>query len=64
MTGTYVSIAMHGNCKVCGGYNDLRMGACFDCSDHVEGEKISPTTHRLWDSRNPKNEWFCSEKGH
>jgi hypothetical protein len=24
---------------------------------------MSETTHRLWDSRNPSNEWFASETG-
>jgi hypothetical protein len=57
----YVSIAQIGLCKVCGNEDDLRFGACFDCSDFVAGERISQTTHRLWDSRNPTNEWFASE---
>lgn len=61
MKDTYVSIAQWGNCKVCGEHKDLRYGSCFKCSDFVEGEKISPVTHRLWDIRNPTNEWFASE---
>ena len=61
MKDTYVSIAQWGNCKVCGEHQDLRYGSCFMCSDFVEGEQISPTTHRMWDTRNPTNEWFASE---
>ena len=61
MKETYVSIAQHGDCKVCGEHEDLRFGSCFDCSDHVACEKISPVTHRLWDIRNPANVWFASE---
>jgi len=58
----YVSIAQIGRCKVCGRNDDLRFGACFGCSDYVDGERVSETTHRLWDTRNPGNEWFASEK--
>jgi hypothetical protein len=61
--GVYVAIAQHGNCKVCGDYEDLRYGSCFDCSQFVDGERVSPVTLRLWDSRNPQNEWFASEDG-
>lgn len=59
----YVALAKIGNCKVCGKEDDLRFGSCFDCADFVAGEQISPTTHRLWNSRNPSNEWFASETG-
>jgi hypothetical protein len=61
--GVYVAIAQHGNCKVCGKYEDLRMGCCFDCSDLVDGERISEVTHRLWERSNPENQWFASEDG-
>ncbi len=61
MKDIYVSIAQISKCKICGSEEDLRFGSCFDCSDFVMGERISPTTHRLWDSRNPSNTWFASE---
>lgn len=61
---TYVSIAQIGNCRVCGREQDLRYGVCFTCSDQIKGERISETTHRLWDSKNPRNEWYVSETGH
>ena len=56
----YVSMLRIGKCKVCGEEEDLRMGCCFSCCDYVDGEQVSPTTHRLWDRRNPTNEWFAS----
>lgn len=59
----YVSIAKWGNCKVCAVHQDLRFGVCFHCSDKVCGEKVSDVTHRLWETKNPSNVWFCSEKG-
>jgi len=62
MTDVYVSIAQIGNCKVCSKEDDLRFGVCFDCCDYVHGEQISPTTHKLWDSRNPTNVWFATER--
>ena len=61
---SYVSIAQVADCRICGVRQDLRMGVCFTCADQVAGEKISATTHRLWDSRNPRNEWFYDERGH
>ena len=54
--GTYVSMAEWGNCRVCGKYEDLRMGACFLCSNQVDGRKILGG-HELWDSKNPSNRW-------
>lgn len=60
----YVSIEQWGNCKRCGAHQDLRCGVCFECSDHVRGERISPTTHKLWDADNPQNVWYYSETGH
>lgn len=49
-------MAENGHCKVCGSYKDLRMGACFKCSDQVAGKPI-PGGHELWDSKNPENRW-------
>lgn len=60
----YVSIAQMGSCKVCGESQDLRCGTCFDCSDKVSGKKISETTHKIWETKNPINSWFYSEQGH
>lgn len=54
----YVAVAQHGRCHVCHRIDDLRFGVCFDCSDHVAGEQITPTLHRLWDKRNPENVWY------
>lgn len=53
----YVSMVQMGDCKVCGEYQDLRMGACFGCSEFVDGKKIDLITHELWDSRSPENKW-------
>lgn len=52
----YVAIAQHGTCRVCGGFEDLRCGACFNCSEYVDGHEI-PGGHELWDKRNPENRW-------
>ena len=60
----YVSIAQMGACKVCGQQQDLRAGACFRCMAQVSGERVSPTTHRLWETANPRNEWYYVEGGH
>ena len=60
---TYIATEKIGNCKLCGKEDDLRFGCCFTCADFADGEQLSPTTHRLWDRRNPKNEWFVSETG-
>jgi hypothetical protein len=56
----YVSMAMIGNCKVCGTRQDLRCGACFDCSDKVAGEPIQGG-HRLWEKAKPQNFWFTPD---
>lgn len=53
----YVSVAMMGDCRVCGVRQDLRCGACFHCSDQVDGKKIEGG-HLLWDTKNPKNQWI------
>ena len=63
-TPPYVSIAQIGNCKICGEEKDLRCGACFQCMAQVAGEKVSATTHKLWDSKDPPNIWYYSETGH
>ena len=60
--GQYVAMACMGDCKVCGRRQDLRCGACFDCSRWVSGEIVSTgvdgtAVHRLWDHRNPTNVW-------
>jgi len=55
-TDTYVSFAQTADCKVCGRYEDLRMGACFDCADQVTGREI-PGGHELWVIKNPSNRW-------
>lgn len=59
----YVIIAHWGTCHLCGKHDDIRYGACFACADFVDGERLSATTHRLWDKRNPSNEWVVSETG-
>jgi hypothetical protein len=59
----YVAMARIGICKVCNREDDLRMGVCWDCCDFVDGEQLSPTTHRLWDRRNPSNTWIVSTTG-
>lgn len=61
---TYVSIEQLGNCKVCLLLADLRVGTCFQCSDKVSGVRVNDTTHRLWETENPRNEWFYCEGGH
>lgn len=60
----YVSIDQTGPCKVCGQISDLRCGVCWGCAGKVSGEAVSATTHRLWESENPRNEWFVSVGGH
>lgn len=52
----YVAIQQMGHCQCCGKWQDLRCGACFTCSDHVDGKKI-PGGHELWDTRNPIKRW-------
>lgn len=52
----YVAMAQWGDCKVCGRHQDLRMGACFKCSDRVAGKPI-PGGYELWDQDNPENRW-------
>lgn len=36
----HVSFSQMESCKVCGKHEDLRMGACFHCADHVDGRPI------------------------
>jgi hypothetical protein len=60
----YVSMAQMGDCRVCGRHEDLRLGACFDCSDKVDGRELSPGTHELWEIDNPDNRWIAAERGH
>ena len=55
----YHSFAKYGNCMVCGQHDDLRMGACFGCSDRVVGELVADGKgHRMWDIDNPENTWY------
>lgn len=60
----YVAIAQMGLCKVCGKEQDLRCGVCFHCTNKVSGSRVTPTTHRLWETANPRNEWYYAEGGH
>lgn len=53
---SYVSVAEFAHCRVCGKYQDLRSGACFDCADRVSGKKIEGG-HELWETDNPANRW-------
>ena len=57
----YIARSGVANCRVCGNEDDLRMGACFDCSDFVDGEPVKGTTggHKLWDRRDPSNVWYA-----
>ena len=61
MAEVYMVVARIAPCRVCGNTDDLRFGVCFDCCDHVHGEKVSERMHRLWDVRDPDNEWFVFE---
>jgi hypothetical protein len=66
MANVYFSFAQIGHCRVCGKEDDLRFAVCFDCCDFVDGEELKhrvtgEVVHRLWDRRNPKNQWFVSE---
>lgn len=58
---THISLSDWGNCQICGEYQDRRCGACFTCSDVVDGEQLPDGRHRLWDSRNPSNTWMVGE---
>jgi hypothetical protein len=66
MAEVYLSFAQIGNCQVCGQEEDLRFGTCFDCADFVDGEELKhrvtgQVVHRLWDRRNPDNDWYVEE---
>lgn len=43
----FVAIATWDYCKVCGRYDDLRLGACYGCARNVFGEAV-PGGHLLW----------------
>ena len=45
-------------CHRCGFREDLRMGACFECADFVNGKDHGDGIHELWDRDNPGNRWF------
>ncbi|MHA2253845.1 MAG: hypothetical protein ACXAD7_26060, partial [Candidatus Kariarchaeaceae archaeon] len=49
---SYVIIEHWGHCQICGKYDDLRYGVCFNCSDNV----VTNGTE-AWDTRNPSNRW-------
>jgi len=55
----YIVTTEMSNCKVCGMWQDLRCGICFDCCDKVAGEKLKHG-HRLWEINNPDNTWYTS----
>ena len=59
---TYFSMMQLGRCQVCGIKSDLRMGACFDCSDNVRGRLIGDGVHQLWDASDPTNFWYVNEE--
>ena len=53
-----VVVDQMGICKVCGAYQDLRLGSCFDCSDFVDGKPDGKGGHVLWDVRHPEKTWY------
>lgn len=55
----YTPIGGMGLCKRCGFREDLRMGACFQCSDFVNGKNHGSGIHELWDRDRPTNRWFA-----
>lgn len=61
MSDRYVSFAQVGQCQVCDRHRDLRMGSCWDCSDHVDGAEVSPGVHKLWSKTDPSRSWFVSD---
>ena len=61
--GIYKVMTQVGTCLRCGSDRDVRMGACFGCSEKIDGEKV-PGGHRLWDIDNPQNQWFVSDRQH
>jgi len=55
----YVAKISVGKCQICGIITDLRSGACFKCSDFVDGKRVGDY-HILWDCRYPNNKiWRC-----
>lgn len=49
---TFISTEQWGTCHVCGKYDDLRYGSCFNCADWVvTDEKVA------WDIRSPDKKW-------
>jgi len=57
---TYISGDRPSPCIMCGKFEDLRCGSCFDCSTFVGGMKI-PGGHILWDTRNKNIIWSVNE---
>ena len=60
--GTYVVMEEWGICRVCGKYQDLRCGACFDCCSLVKGERIPGVGHKLWQADKPQNSWIVRDE--
>lgn len=58
----HVAQAQVAMCKRCGFREDLRMGACFQCSDYVGGKSHGDGIHELWDKNNSTNRWFVMVK--
>jgi len=59
----YISRQQVADCMICGEKKDLRLGACFECSSQVAGER-RPKGHKLWDSKNPDNSWYVGLAKH
>ncbi len=57
MKKTYIIREQISTCKICRKKKDLRLGACFKCSDFVDGLNIGNGVHLLWDIRNKNNSW-------
>ncbi len=57
--GAYVSRCQISTCNVCKQKKDLRMGACFECSDYIHGKDLGDGRYLLWDSRNHKIRWIA-----
>lgn len=57
----YISGVKSSCCILCGEFEDLRCGVCWNCSNYVTGQKIEGG-HELWDKRNPSIRWKVDEK--
>ena len=56
----YTPLGGWGVCRRCGFAEDLRMGACFECSDFVKGKNHGDGIHELWDRNRPENRWYVT----